>query len=318
MSALPAAGKGKEKETSATPAVTAAAPAAAAEELPSPSPLFSFWVLLLNLSFFFFSRGEGSAKKLDPKKQAKADKFLAKQQKAAAIAAVPKEGEAGEEKEKKEKKKPVKEDVVPVDATPKGEKKSWQPPLRPFFFIPKQQVKRFRSSFSPLVLPAELPNSYHPTYVEKAWYDWWEKSGYFKPERDGKLSLSPKGKFVIAIPPPNVTGSLHLGHALTNSIQDALTRWHRMRGETVLWNPGCDHAGIATQVAVEKRIARDLGKTRHDLGRDAFIAKVWEWKEQYGGRIYEQLRRLGSSVDWDRAAFTMDPVSHFHSLMHHL
>jgi len=212
------------------------------------------------------------------------EKFAAKQQKIATTAAAANtEGkdENAEKKEKeKDKKKPGKEDQVPVDNTPKGEKK---------------------------ILPAELPNSYHPLYVEKAWYDWWEKSGFFKPEQTGKGKISPKGKFVIAIPPPNVTGSLHLGHALTNSIQDALTRWHRMKGETVLWNPGCDHAGIATQVVVEKKISRDLGKTRHDLGRENFIAKVWEWKDQYGDRIYQQLRRLGSSVDWDRAAFTMDP-----------
>lgn len=162
----------------------------------------------------------------------------------------------------------------PTDITPKGEKK---------------------------ILPKELPDSYHPKYVESAWYDWWEKEGYFKPY------AGDKGKFIMVIPPPNVTGSLHLGHALTNAIQDAMIRWHRMRGETTLWNPGCDHAGIATQVVVEKKIMRETGQSRHDLGRDEFMKKVWEWKNQYGDRIYSQLRRLGSSVDWDRAVFTMDP-----------
>ncbi|XP_015212607.2 valine--tRNA ligase [Lepisosteus oculatus] len=153
-----------------------------------------------------------------------------------------------------------------------------------------------------------MPDSYSPQYVEAAWYPWWEKNGFFKPEY-GRKDISepnPKGVFMMCIPPPNVTGSLHLGHALTNSIQDSLTRWHRMRGETTLWNPGCDHAGIATQVVVEKKLWREQGKTRHDLGRDAFIAEVWKWKNEKGDRIYHQLRKLGSSLDWDRACFTMD------------
>ncbi|PIO38859.1 hypothetical protein AB205_0043880 [Aquarana catesbeiana] len=118
---------------------------------------------------------------------------------------------------------------------------------------------------------------------------------------------NPKGTFMMCIPPPNVTGSLHLGHALTNAIQDSLTRWHRMRGELTLWNPGCDHAGIATQVVVEKKLWRERGKTRHDLGREAFIDEVWKWKNEKGDRIYHQLRILGSSLDWDRACFTMEP-----------
>lgn len=108
-------------------------------------------------------------------------------------------------------------------------------------------------------------------------------------------------------PTPNVTGSLHLGHALTNAIQDSLTRWHRMRGETTLWNPGCDHAGIATQVVVEKKLWRERGLSRHQLGREAFLQEVWKWKEEKGDRIYHQLKKLGSSLDWDRACFTMDP-----------
>uniref|UniRef100_A0A8C4REL5 Valine--tRNA ligase n=1 Tax=Erpetoichthys calabaricus TaxID=27687 RepID=A0A8C4REL5_ERPCA len=140
-------------------------------------------------------------------------------------------------------------------------------------------------------------------YVEAAWYQWWEKQGFFKPEC-GVRTVSepnPKGVFMMCIPPPNVTGSLHLGHALTNSIQDSLTR-----GKTTLWNPGCDHAGIATQVVVEKKLWREQKKTRHDLGREAFIQEVWKWKNEKGDRIYHQLKKLGSSLDWDRACFTMD------------
>uniref|UniRef100_A0A3Q2YZ20 Valine--tRNA ligase n=1 Tax=Hippocampus comes TaxID=109280 RepID=A0A3Q2YZ20_HIPCM len=154
-----------------------------------------------------------------------------------------------------------------------------------------------------------LPDSYSPQYVEAAWYPWWEKQGFFKPEY-GRQSISdpnPQGIFMMCIPPPNVTGSLHLGHALTNAIQDCLTRWHRMRGETTLWNPGCDHAGIATQVVVEKKLMRDKGMSRHDLGREKFIEEVWKWKNEKGDRIYHQLKKLGSSLDWDRACFTMDP-----------
>ncbi|KAJ8392935.1 hypothetical protein AAFF_G00071390 [Aldrovandia affinis] len=153
-----------------------------------------------------------------------------------------------------------------------------------------------------------LPDAYSPQYVEAAWYPWWEKQGFFKPEY-GRKSVgepNPRGMFMMCIPPPNVTGSLHLGHALTNAIQDSLTRWHRMRGETTLWNPGCDHAGIATQVVVEKKLMRERGMSRHDLGRDGFIQEVWKWKNEKGDRIYHQLMKLGSSLDWDRACFTMD------------
>ncbi|KAJ9598284.1 hypothetical protein L9F63_011024 [Diploptera punctata] len=154
-----------------------------------------------------------------------------------------------------------------------------------------------------------MPDSYSPQYVEAAWYSWWEKEGFFTPEY-GERNISeqnPKGKFVMVIPPPNVTGSLHLGHALTNAVEDAITRWHRMKGRTVLWNPGCDHAGIATQVVVERKLWREEQKTRHDIGRDKFIEKVWEWRREKGDRIYLQLRKLGSSLDWSRACFTMDP-----------
>lgn len=119
---------------------------------------------------------------------------------------------------------------------------------------------------------------------------------------------NPNGTFTIIIPPPNVTGLLHLGHALTNSIQDAIVRWNRMNGKTTLWVPGCDHAGIATQVVVEKKLWREENLTRHDLGREKFIEKIWKWRNEKGGRIYDQLKRIGSSYDWTRVRFTMDPM----------
>ncbi|XP_076436841.1 valine--tRNA ligase-like [Babylonia areolata] len=155
----------------------------------------------------------------------------------------------------------------------------------------------------------EMPNAYSPQYVEAAWYDWWVKEGFFKPEYGGRDLTKAKyeDKFMICIPPPNVTGTLHLGHALTSAVQDTLTRWHRMKGRIALWNPGCDHAGIATQVVVEKKLWREQKKSRHDLGRDKFVEEIWKWKEEKGDRIYTQLKRLGGSFDWDRACFTMDP-----------
>ena len=132
--------------------------------------------------------------------------------------------------------------------------------------------------------------------------------GFFKPEygRKNVYEKNPKGEFMMCLPPPNVTGKLHLGHALTNTVEDVLTRWRRMRGETTLWNPGCDHAGIATQVVVERKLKRERNISRHDIGREAFLKEVWKWKEEKGSSIYEQLRSLGSSLDWDRAFFTMD------------
>ena len=142
---------------------------------------------------------------------------------------------------------------------------------------------------------------YNPKIVEAGWYDWWESEGYFKAD-----AQSPKPKFTIVIPPPNVTGSLHLGHALTNSVQDTIVRWRRMSGYEVLWVPGTDHAGIATQTVVEKKLARERGITRHDIGREKFLEEVYKWVDEYGGRICTQLRRLGSSLDWGRQRFTMD------------
>jgi valyl-tRNA synthetase len=153
-----------------------------------------------------------------------------------------------------------------------------------------------------------MPADYNPKLVEHAWYDWWQKTGYFRPEfPSGSVPRNnPKGVFMICIPPPNVTGALHIGHALTNAIQDTLVRWNRMQGKTTLWVPGTDHAGIATQVVVEKKLMKEQGLSRQDLGREKFVSEVWKWKEQYGGRICSQLRRLGGSYDWSREVFTMD------------
>jgi valyl-tRNA synthetase len=143
-----------------------------------------------------------------------------------------------------------------------------------------------------------IATTYDPTEIEKKWYQTWEERGYFKPSEKGE-------SFCIMIPPPNVTGSLHMGHGFNNAIMDALTRYNRMSGKNTLWQPGTDHAGIATQMVVERQLGAQ-GVSRHDLGREKFIEKVWEWKEQSGGTITRQIRRLGSSVDWSRERFTMD------------
>jgi len=145
----------------------------------------------------------------------------------------------------------------------------------------------------------QLPTRYDPKAVEEKWYKFWEEGGFFHAEPDGRKMYS------IVIPPPNVTGALHMGHALNNSIQDILIRWRRMQNYNTLWMPGTDHAGIATQNVVEKQLAK-RGLTRHDLGREKFIEAVWEWKDQYGSRILNQLKRLGCSCDWARERFTMD------------
>jgi len=146
----------------------------------------------------------------------------------------------------------------------------------------------------------ELAATFTPAEIEAALYKKWQDAGYFKADAKSK-----KVPFTIVIPPPNVTGSLHIGHALDHTIQDLLIRMKRMKGFEALWLPGMDHAGIATQNVVEKQLATE-GKSRHDLGRDAFIEKVWQWKAESGGVILDQMKRLGDSVDWDRQAFTMD------------
>lgn len=188
---------------------------------------------------------------------------------------------AAEKKEKKPKKEKAPE-VIYTDNTPPGEKKD---------------------------IASVFPATYQPKYVESAWQSWWEKSGYYAPDMEEARKRAKEGddnKFVMVIPPPNVTGSLHLGHALTDSIEDALTRYYRMMGKITLWVPGTDHAGIATQSVVEKRLKKDENVTRHDLGREEFVKRVWEWKENYGGKITNQIRHLGASVDWSRESFTMD------------
>ncbi|XP_057331358.1 valine--tRNA ligase isoform X2 [Microplitis mediator] len=226
-----------------------------------------------------------TAKQLEKeaKKLAKLEKFKQKQDKKETVSAASKNKE---KPEKNEKKKEPKQAAVYTSDTPEGEKKD-------------------------VTIP--MPDAYSPRFVEAAWYPWWEKQGFFKPEYRNSNPRTPIsepnkfGKFVMVIPPPNVTGSLHLGHALTTAVEDAITRWNRMKGRTTLWNPGCDHAGIATQVVVEKKLWREEKKTRHDLGREKFVEKIWEWKNEKGNRIYEQMKKLGGSMDWDRACFTMDP-----------
>ena len=147
----------------------------------------------------------------------------------------------------------------------------------------------------------ELAPRYDHTEVESHWYGAWETSGAFHAE-----DTSDRRPFCIVIPPPNVTGSLHMGHALTVTIEDIMIRWHRMLGDNTLWMPGTDHAGIATQMVVERQLKKQEHKTRHDLGREEFIERVWKWKAQYGDRISTQLRVMGSSLDWPRERFTMD------------
>jgi len=146
-----------------------------------------------------------------------------------------------------------------------------------------------------------MDKTYSPADIERRWYAHWESLGAFAPRAD-----APGGSYCIMIPPPNVTGTLHMGHAFQDTIMDALTRYHRMRGEATLWQPGTDHAGIATQMLVERQLNAE-GKQRSDLGREQFVERVWEWKRQSGGSIAQQLRRLGASVDWSRDRFTMDP-----------
>ncbi len=146
-----------------------------------------------------------------------------------------------------------------------------------------------------------MEKTYNPTSIEQALYQAWEEKGYFKPHGD-----TSKEAYSIMIPPPNVTGSLHMGHAFQDTIMDTLVRAQRMKGKNTLWQVGTDHAGIATQMVVERKIAAEEGKTKHDYGREAFIDKIWEWKAESGGTITKQLRRLGASVDWERERFTMD------------
>jgi valyl-tRNA synthetase len=145
-----------------------------------------------------------------------------------------------------------------------------------------------------------MDKHYDPHAIETRWYQHWESQNLFAANTE-----SDQAPYCIMIPPPNVTGTLHMGHAFQDTLMDALTRYHRMKGQPTLWQPGTDHAGIATQMVVERQLEAE-GKTRHDLGRDAFIERIWQWKEESGGNITRQLRRMGSSVDWSRERFTMD------------
>jgi valyl-tRNA synthetase len=147
----------------------------------------------------------------------------------------------------------------------------------------------------------ELEKSFEPKNIESRWYPKWEESGYFRAGLDPKKPEA----FCILLPPPNVTGTLHMGHGFNQTLMDALTRYHRMKGDNTLWQPGTDHAGIATQIVVERQLDAQ-GISRHDLGRGKFIAKIWEWKEYSGNTITKQMRRLGTSPDWSRERFTMD------------
>ncbi|XP_052146123.1 valine--tRNA ligase, mitochondrial 1-like [Oryza glaberrima] len=215
--------------------------------------------------------------KKDQKAKEKEEKRLKAKAKEAARLQAQAASDGPKKSEKKQRKKAVEdenpEDFIDPD-TPHGQKK----------FLASQMAKQ-----------------YSPTAVEKSWYSWWESSGYF-----GADAASSKPPFVIVLPPPNVTGALHIGHALTVAIEDSMIRWRRMSGYNALWVPGVDHAGIATQVVVEKKLMRERNLTRHDIGREEFVSEVLKWKDEYGGTILNQLRRLGASLDWSRECFTMD------------
>jgi len=155
----------------------------------------------------------------------------------------------------------------------------------------------------------ELPKAYDFKATEPRIYEMWEQGGYFKPWNDpNKPDFDPNVKpFVLAIPPPNVTGELHIGHPMFVSIEDLMVRYHRMKGYSTLWIPGTDHAGIATQLMVERDLLRNEEVTREELGREEFVKRTWEWKKKYGSIITNQIRRLGASCDWSRERFTLDP-----------
>src|SRR4051812_12066950 len=154
----------------------------------------------------------------------------------------------------------------------------------------------------------ELPKQYDHSAAQERWFKFWESSGYFNSEPDPGRKKFPKGPFTIVIPPPNVTGALHLGHALNSTLQDTLIRFKRMQGFNVLWMPGTDHAGIATQAVVERRLREEQGLDRHKLGREGLVDRIWQWKKDYEARILGQLKQMGSSCDWRRTRFTLDEM----------
>lgn len=223
---------------------------------------------------------EKTAKEIEKekKKAEKMAKFLAKKQK--------------QEEDAKSKK--------PVEKKPKKEKKVAEP-------VPEWTDETVPGEKKKLVsLDDPAFKAYNPKNVESSWYAWWELQKFFEPKLDAD-AINKKGVFTIPAPPPNVTGALHIGHALTFAIQDSLIRYNRMKGKTTMYLPGFDHAGISTQSVVEKQLWKVEQKTRHDYGREKFVEKVWEWKEDYHDRIKNQVKRLGASFDWSREAFTLDP-----------
>ncbi|ODQ77920.1 hypothetical protein BABINDRAFT_66641 [Babjeviella inositovora NRRL Y-12698] len=201
--------------------------------------------------------------------------------------------------EAKKKKQDAAKTAAATTAKPKKEKKVEEP-------VP-QFVDQTKPGEKKILIPFEDPSfkAYNPQNIESSWYSWWDSQGFHAPEFTASGDIKPEGAFTIPAPPPNVTGALHIGHALTIAIQDTLIRYNRMKGKTTLFIPGFDHAGIATQSVVEKQLAKQ-GLSRHDLGREKFVEKVWEWKEEYHGKIKNQVKKLGASYDWTREAFTLD------------
>ncbi|CDK25699.1 unnamed protein product [Kuraishia capsulata CBS 1993] len=202
--------------------------------------------------------------------------------------------------------KKAKQDSLKANQTANSEKKkekaSEKPAAAPVF------VDQTKSGEKKILVSLDDPSlkAYSPKNIESSWYDWWVKEGFFEPEFAEDGNYKPAGVFSIPAPPPNITGALHIGHALTIAIQDSLIRYNRMKGKTVLFLPGFDHAGIATQSVVEKNLWAKEKKTRYDLGREAFIEKVFEWKDVYLNRIKGQFLKMGASYDWNRSAFTLD------------
>ncbi|KAL2147537.1 hypothetical protein VTI28DRAFT_8792 [Corynascus sepedonium] len=226
---------------------------------------------------------------------------------AAALAAARADKKAEKDRQKAEKAKKLAEKQAKkhagIAATPKAAKiPNHADELSKYVEQTPEGEKKILGS-----LDSPYHSAYIPGVVESAWDAWWTKMGFFEPEftEDGQ-NLGP-GAFVIPLPPPNVTGALHCGHALGTALQDLLIRWHRMRGFTTLYLPGCDHASISTQTVVENMLWRRERKTRHDLGREKFLEKALEWKDEYHSKINKVLHRLGGSFDWTREAFTMDP-----------
>ncbi|XP_074872876.1 valine--tRNA ligase, mitochondrial [Carettochelys insculpta] len=209
------------------------------------------------------------------------------------------QNKAAKRRRQQERMEAIETRVVQRQEVSQDGAKKWTPKEVVLYEIPTAAGQKKDTS-------VPLPASYSPRYVEAAWYEWWEKEGFFKPEYQSQQPHRKPETFSLCIPPPNVTGALHLGHALTVAIEDALVRWRRMQGCRVLWVPGSDHAGIATQVVVERRLWTERGIRRQDLTRGAFLAEVWKWKEEKGDEIFRQLKALGASLDWDRLRFTMD------------